>query len=284
MAVPPLRALVGAGHEVVLVVTNPPRRRGRRSAPSPTPVAEAAEELGLEVAHEPEDILGHDPELGVVVAYGHIIRPHLLERLRMVNLHFSLLPRWRGAAPVERAILSGDRETGICLMEVEEGLDTGGVFAREVVPIEVGTTAEALRQHLAAIGSEMLVETLQAPLGDPTPQSPVGVTYAEKITSEDLRLQWKRPARDLARTVSVGGAWTTLHGKRLKVLQASVTDADDTGTPDVDGQPGELVDKAVVCGSGALVLEQLQPEGKAPMDARAFLNGARIDAGTRLGT
>ncbi|MGI9578414.1 MAG: methionyl-tRNA formyltransferase [Microthrixaceae bacterium] len=283
-AVPPLHALVGAGHEVALVVTNPPRRRGRRSDPSPTPVGLAAEQLGLDVSYQAEDVLDADAELGVVVAYGHIIGPEVLARLRMVNLHFSLLPRWRGAAPVERAILAGDSETGVCVMEVEEGLDTGGVFASTRVPIERGTTAAELRDQLVAEGSEMLVATLAAPLGEPTPQASEGVTYAEKLSSSDLQLQWERSAAELVAMVMVGGAWTTLRGKRLKVLQASAVDADVRDASGAEFHPGELVDEVVICGSGALELEQLQPEGKAPMPALAFLNGARIDPGTRLGT
>ena len=284
MAVPPLRALVGAGHEVLLVVTNPPRRRGRRSAPSGTPVALAAEELGLRVTHEPDDILGVDAELGVVVAYGRIIKPHVLDHTRMVNLHFSLLPRWRGAAPLERAILEGDRETGVCLMEVEEGLDTGGVFAREAVRIEPGTTAAELRGRLVDIGSDMLLSALSGPLGEPVAQPEAGVTYAEKIQPAELELDWTRSAGELDRVVRVGGAWTTLDGRRIKVLQARPLDADEPNMPGVTGHPGELVGKVVLCGNGALELGQLQPEGKAPMEAQAFLNGARLGDGTRLGT
>ena len=143
MAVPPLRALVAAGHDVALVVTRPDRRRGRGTAASPSPVKAAALELGLPVSHDVDDALGADAELGVVVAFGRIIKPHVLEALPMINVHFSLLPRWRGAAPVERALLAGDEVTGVCVMGVEETLDTGPVYGCRTVPIPGDTTAEA---------------------------------------------------------------------------------------------------------------------------------------------
>ena len=145
MAVPPLRALVEAGHDVVGVVTRADTRRGRGGAHSPSPVKAAAEALGIPVGHDPDDVLdavAAGAELGVVVAYGRIIKPHLLDAIPMVNLHFSLLPRWRGAAPVERAILAGDPETGVGVMRVEEGLDTGGIYAEARVPIAPDTTAD----------------------------------------------------------------------------------------------------------------------------------------------
>ena len=165
MAVPPLRALVAAGHEVVLVVTRADRRRGRGSAASPSPVKAAALELGIPVTDDIEQLLGIDAELGVVVAYGRIIKPHVLAHLPMVNVHFSLLPRWRGAAPVERALLAGDDVTGVCIMDVEEGLDTGGVHARRELPIGPTTTADDLRRDLVAIGTELLLDVLSRPLG-----------------------------------------------------------------------------------------------------------------------
>jgi len=212
MAVPPLRALVEAGHEVVLAVTNPPSRRGRRSGPQPTAVGAAAAELGIPVSHDPDDILATDADLGVVVAFGRIIKPHVLAHLSIVNLHFSLLPRWRGAAPVERAILAGDDRTGVCVMDVEEGLDTGGVYASAEVDLSPGTSAHQLREQLVELGTTLLVQALSAPLGSPEPQAAEGVTYAEKLTAEDLHLDWERDAAALARVVAVGGAWTTVDG------------------------------------------------------------------------
>ena len=168
MSVPPLRALDAAGFEIVLVVTNPDRRRGRGSATTPSPVKAAALELGLPVTHDVDDVVDCGADLGVVVAFGRIIRPHVLAALPMVNLHFSLLPRWRGAAPVERAILAGDPTTGVDLMVVEEGLDTGAVHARVELDIGRDESADALRHRLVSTGSELLVETLAAGLGTPS--------------------------------------------------------------------------------------------------------------------
>jgi len=257
LAVPPLRALVAAGFDVALVVTRADKRRGRRAEPSPSPVKEAAVELGLPVVHRVEDALGAGADLGVVVAYGALIKPPVLAELPMVNLHFSLLPRWRGAAPVERAILAGDAETGVCVMQIEEGLDTGPVFACERVPIGPTTTADELRSTLVDVGTPLLVETLRAGLGSSTPQVGEPV-YAAKIEPEDLRLDWSRPAEELARIVRVGGAWTTFRGKRLKVLEAVVTD-------------------------GHLTLDVVQPEGRGPMPAAEWQRGARLAPGETLG-
>lgn len=277
MAVPPLRALLDAGHEVVLVVSNPDRRRGRRRAPEPTAVKAAALEAGIPVTADPDDILSIDADLGVVVAYGRIIRPHVLAHLPMVNLHFSLLPRWRGAAPVERAILAGDETTGVCVMDVAEELDTGAVHARAEVDIRPGETAAELRDRLVSTGTELLVETLSAPLGVGEPQSPDGVTYADKIATDDLRLDWERPARELGRVVRVGGAWTTWRGARLKVHGAEPVEVDGPGPGAVDGD-------LVGCGEGSLRLQEVQPEGRSAMGAGDWLRGARPAPGERLGS
>ena len=275
-AAPPLRALVAAGHEVVLVVTRPDRRRGRGRATSPSPVKAAALELGLAVTDDIEQLLGIDAELGVVVAYGRIIKPHVLAHLPMVNVHFSLLPRWRGAAPVERALLAGDDVTGVCIMAVEEGLDTGGVLARRAVPIEPTATAAALRRELTAIGAELLVDVLSRPLGTPEPQ--VGeVTYAAKIDPAELELDWTQPAAHLDRVVRVGGAWTTFRGRRLKVLAATPV-ATDVGPGALDGEA-----TTVGAATGGLRIETVQPEGKAPMSWAAFANGAHPRPGEHFG-
>ncbi len=249
MAVLPLEALVAAGHEVALVVTRPDTRRGRGSGTSPSPVKAAAERLGLPVSHEVDDVLAVGAELGVVVAYGRIVKPHVLAEIPMVNLHFSLLPRWRGAAPVERALLAGDDTTGVCVMAVEEGLDTGGVYARTEVPIGSTTTSDDLRRQLVADGTRLLVKTLAEGLGTPEPQ--VGTpTYAAKIDTEELRIDWTRPVTDIDRLIRLGGAWTTFRGGRFKIHAAHVVD-------------GEIVPSVV------------QPEGKPRMDADAWRNGAR---------
>src|ERR1700722_21033494 len=173
MAVPPLRALVDAGHDIALCVTRPDRRRGRGSAVTPSPVKAAALELGLAVSHSMEDVADAGVELAVVVAYGRIIPVSLLEQVPMVNLHFSLLPRWRGAAPVERALLAGDRETGVCLMKVEEGLDTGPVYAVRTVPLDDVITLDALRRQLVSVASALVVDALAegvSGLPDPVPE------------------------------------------------------------------------------------------------------------------
>lgn len=287
MAVPPLRALHAAGHEIVLVVTGVDKRRGRRGAPSPNPVKAAALELGLPVAHDPDEVLGLDADLGVVVAYGRLIRPHQLAALDMVNLHFSLLPRWRGAAPVERALLEGDERTGVCLMAVEEGLDTGCVYRRDEVPIGPSTTAAELRSTLVRVGTELLVRALADGLGACEPQPAEGVTHAAKLSSADLELDWSRAARELSRVVRVGGAWTTLQGARLKVHAAEVVADEDLDATERAVEPGIVVEHhgrpTVRCGGGALVLQDVQPAGKAAMDARDWANGAR-PVGRRLGS
>lgn len=277
MAVPPLEALHREGHEIALVVSNPDRRRGRGSATSPSPVKAAALDLGLPVTDDLDQVASVGAELGVVVAYGRIIPVRLLELLPMVNLHFSLLPRWRGAAPVERAILAGDTVTGVCLMDVAEGLDTGGIHDCTEVPIGLDTTAEQLRSALVAAGTDLLVRCLERGLGEARPQPEDGVTYAAKLTAEDRHLDWGRPAEELHRVVRVGGAWTTFREQRLKVVSARVAEEGP------EGVPGELVSGTLVrCGAGVLELVEVQPEGKAPMAAEAWANGAR-PAGEHLG-
>jgi len=279
MAVPPLRGLIDAGHDLVLVVSNPDRRRGRRQEPTPTPVKALAVEAGLPVTDDPDDVLAVEADLGVVVAYGRIIRPHVLEHLAMVNLHFSLLPRWRGAAPVERAILAGDERTGVCVMDVEEGLDTGGVHAVAEVPISQSCTAAELRDELVGGGTELLVRSLAEPLGPSEPQAADGITYASKLTPADLELHWDQSAVVLSRIVRVGGAWTTVAGRRLKVLEAEPVELDQQ-----EAGPAHLAGDVAVCGAGGLRLVRVQPEGKGPMAYADWANGARVDADTQLGT
>jgi methionyl-tRNA formyltransferase len=302
MAVAPLEALVQRGFDVALVVTRADKRRGRGSALLPSPVKEAAVALGLAVTHRVDDVLAAGADLGVVVAYGQLIKAHVLEALPMVNLHFSLLPRWRGAAPVERALLAGDDETGVCLMQLEEGLDTGPVFGCERVPITTRTTAAALRSELVRVGTDLLAGSLEAGLGEPRPQ--VGEpTYAAKVEPGELAIDWSRPAEELDRLVRLGGAWTTLRGQRLKVLAAEADLEPDDVTP-VARAPGELTPGDVTpvarasgglapgavagdrvgTGRGSLVLREVQPEGRAPMAVTAWRNGARLSPGERLGT
>jgi methionyl-tRNA formyltransferase len=284
VAVPPLLALHAAGHRIVTVVSGPDKRRGRGRATSPSPVKAAAVELGIPVTDQPDDLLEVSADLGVVVAYGRIIKPHLLAHLAMVNLHFSLLPRWRGAAPVERAILAGDDRTGVCVMDVEEGLDTGGIHALVEVPIDDRITADALRDELARLGSDLLVETLANGLGTATPQAGDGITYASKLSPEEFELHWDRPAVELHRIVRIGGAWTTFRGARFKVVAAERLDPDAPALQDSAPAPGHLDGLVVGCGDGgALRLVTVQPEGKAPMDAASWVNGARPGPADRLG-
>jgi methionyl-tRNA formyltransferase len=275
-AVPPLRALVGAGHDVVLAVTRADKRRGRGAEVTPSPVKVAAAELGVPVSHRVDDVLETRAELGVVVAFGQLIKPHVLAVVPMVNMHFSLLPRWRGAAPVERAIMAGDDETGVCIMAVEEGLDTGGVFSLERVRIRPDETAVELRARLVAIGTPLLLDALGRPggLGEAMPQEGEP-TYAAKVTPADLELDWSRPAEELARLPRVGKAWTVFRGRRLIVVEARAV----TG----DGAPGEIDGVVVWAGDGGLELVRVQPEGKGVVDAGAWRNGARPRAGERLG-
>lgn len=269
MAVPPLIALHDAGFEIALVVTGKDKRRGRRAEPSPTPVKLAAIEHGLPVSHDLADVAGVGADLAVVVAYGQIIKRPLLELLPMINLHFSLLPRWRGAAPVERAILAGDSTTGVCVMAVEEGLDTGGIYASAELAIRRGSTAADLGQQLTAAGSRLLVRTLRAGLGDAVPQKGEP-TYAAKLHAEDLQVHWEASADDVGRIVRVGGAWTTFRGRRFKVNAAKVW-PDETGP----GSAGELHGDRVTCASGTVQLISVQPEGKAATAFADWANGAR---------
>ena len=270
MAVEPLRALVDAGFQIVGVVTRPDKRRGRGSELLPSPVKRVALELGLPVFHSVDEALGLGADLGVVVAFGQLIKPHALAALGMVNLHFSLLPRWRGAAPVERALLAGDKRTGVCLMQLDEGLDTGPVYACVETSISAADTGDSLRQRLVEIGTELLVEHLSSGLGTPEPQQGE-MTYAAKLGPDDFRLDWSRPAVERLRVVRLGGAFTTMRGKRLKVLDAAIVDPTATGAT----LEGDV--------AGGLRLITVQPESKAPMSCAAFVNGARPVAGECLG-
>ncbi len=281
-AVPALEALHEAGHDVALVVTQPDRRRGRRSEPSPSPVREAAETLGVPVrtpeksSEVVDEVAATGADIGVVVAFGQLLPPALLDAVPhgFVNVHFSLLPRWRGAAPVERAMLAGDRETGVCIMALEAGLDTGPVYARERTPIGGSETAGELRARLVTLGTELLVATLpRIPEVRPEPQRGEP-TYADKLSVDEFALDWEQSAEDLARVVRSGnprpGAWTTDHGTRLKVWRVRPLSAC------IDAEPGTVFGHTrVATGDGALELVEVQPEGRRAMDANAWLAGRR---------
>ena len=275
LAVPVLEALVDAGHEVAVVVTRPDRRRGRGGALTPTAVKEAATRLGLEVTDDVGSLAAGGLDLGVVVAYGAMVPTDVLDRLTMLNLHFSLLPRWRGAAPVERAILAGDASTGVCVMGLEPTLDTGPVYARAATDVD-DKRLEALRGELVVLGTDLLVGLLaRAPLPAPVPQEGEA-TYAKKVTDEDLELDFTRSATQLARVVRLGRARTVAGGARLGVREAEVV-------AEASGAPGELVDDVVACGEGGLRLLTIVPEGRTAMSPAAWRRGLRHEAPSRLG-
>jgi methionyl-tRNA formyltransferase len=288
-AVRPLRALVGAGHDVAFVVTQPDRRRARGAGTQPSPVKAAALELGLRVltperAREIVDELqSSGAQLGVVVAFGQLLPTAVLDALPggFLNLHFSLLPRWRGAAPVERAILAGDAETGVDLMRIEAGLDTGPVYARARVAIGPDETAGELHERLVTAGTALLVDALPGvPAATPEPQAGEA-TYADKLTVDEFRLDATATASRLARLVRAGnprpGAWFTVGGKRVKVWRARAEAPEpalEAGMVDTAGRMGTA--------DGVLALDEVQPEGKRVMTGAAWRagvrGGVRIDA------
>lgn len=278
MAVGPLRALVAAGHDVALVVSQPDRKRARGGSLVASPVKAAATELGLATSDRVDDVIEAGAGLGVVVAYGRLIRPHVLWAVPMVNIHFSLLPRWRGAAPVERAILAGDTVTGVCVMALEEGLDTGPIYASEEVAIGPDDTTEELRAGLGDRGTALLVDLLDKDeLPPPRPQ--LGEpTYAAKLAPADHHLDWHLPAVELHRVVRVGQAWTTFRGCRLKVHRTRLVH-------DATMSPGALDHTTLVVGTGdgGLQLVEVQPEGRPVQSAGAWRNGARLVPEDHLG-
>lgn len=277
VAVGPLRALVMEGHDIAIVVSQPDRKRGRGGQLVPSPVKAAALDLGLPVSDRVDDVAGVGAELGVVVAFGRLIKPHVLAALPMVNMHFSLLPRWRGAAPVERAILAGDSETGVCLMGLEEGLDTGPVYESASIEIGPDDTADDLRARLVQIGTEMLLRALRDGLPEPTAQTGEP-TYAAKVEPPEHEIDWSRSAVDIHRQIRIGQAWTTLRGRRLKVHRTRLV-----GDP-LDLPAGQIdpVGLRVGTGHGSVELVKVQPEGKPSQPASAWRNGARLAAGDRF--
>ncbi|MGE3142629.1 MAG: methionyl-tRNA formyltransferase [Hyphomonadaceae bacterium] len=292
-AVPSLAALIAAGHEIVCVYAQPPRPAGRGQALRKTPVHAFAEAHGLE-ARTPRSLrtpeaqaafaaLGLD--LAVVVAYGLILPKPILDapRLGCINLHGSLLPRWRGAAPIQRALMAGDRITGVQVMRMEEGLDTGPVYASVETPIEADDTAGSLHDRMAALGAPLLAHTvteIEAARARARPQEQEGVTYAHKITPSETRIDWAQSARRVdcqIRGLSpYPGAWFEWNGARIKALDSRV----GLGA----GAPGEALDDAmlIACGEGAVRLTRVQRAGKGALDAADYLRGAPLPAGARL--
>ena len=282
MAVPVLRALVGAGVEVVHVITRADKRRARGNDLHPSPVKAAAIELGLNVSHTAQDLIDiHQQkpfDLAVVVAYGALIKVPVLKVVPMLNLHVSLLPRWRGAAPIERALLSGDEQTGVCLMQVEEGLDTGAVLGRSTMAITASTTADDIRSTLMEAGTQLLLDQLRDGLCEPVAQQGES-TYAKKIEPAELCIDWTDSAEQISRLIRLGGAWSLFRGKRLKIHEAIVVDS-------ASDSPGALrIDKAtahIATTHGSLDLRVVQPEGKPRMDIASWINGARPTTGEKL--
>jgi methionyl-tRNA formyltransferase len=294
-AVPALLALAAAGHEIACVYSQPPRPAGRGHRETPSPVHAAAAERGWPV-RTPASLRDADAQAAfsalnldaaVVAAYGLILPQAVLDapRLGCLNVHASLLPRWRGAAPIQRAILAGDTETGVSIMRMEAGLDTGPVLLERAVPIGPEDTARDLHDRLAALGAILIVEALEGLVAGrltPTPQPAGGVTYAAKLARGEARLDWRRPAVALARQVRAFTPWPGAHfempdGTRLKVLAADLL-------TDAAGAPGEVLDErlTIACGAGALRPIRLQRPGKAPAETEAVLRGFPIPAGTRL--
>jgi methionyl-tRNA formyltransferase len=289
-AVPALRALHGAGHKIAAVYCQPPRPAGRGHAVRRCPVHEAALALGLEVRTplrlrrsegEHAAFAALDLDAAVVAAYGLILPEPMLAAPRRgcLNIHASLLPRWRGAAPIQAAILAGDAETGVTIMQMDAGLDTGPMLLAEAVPIGERTTAAALHDALAELGARLILRALEAN-PPPRPQPNEGATYAPKLTREDGRMDWTRDARALDRRVRALNPWpgtfTFLAGEVLKVLEAEPADG--------AGGPGTVLDAklTVATGAGALRLRRVQAPGRAALDAAAFLRGHSVPAGTRL--
>jgi methionyl-tRNA formyltransferase len=264
-----LSELIRSGFEIAHVVTRADARRGRGSSTTPSPVKRVAVDNAIDVSHDMTWLKENSDRelLGVVVAYGKIIPVSVLSRIPMVNIHFSLLPRWRGAAPVERAILAGDLRTGVCIMNVEETLDTGDVFARREIEILDTHTSENLTDDLAVVGGQLLVDTLNEGLGSGVPQTGE-TTYATKVSSDELRLDWNVSSIEVLRRVRAVRSYTMIGSQRLKILRAEpLLDPVkiDAGQCDAAGIVGTR--------DGAVRLVSVQPEGKAAMDVAAWLRG-----------
>ncbi len=290
-SVPILDAIVDQGHDVAAVYSQPPRPAGRGKKERPSPVHQRADALGLLVRHpvslkgpeEQEAFAALQADVAVVVAYGLLLPQTILDapRLGCVNVHASDLPRWRGAAPIQRAIMAGDETTAVCLMQMEAGLDTGPVLLREEVAIASDETAGTLHDKLFVAGAAIVraalpkLEALQ-----PKPQPTEGVTYAQKIDKSEAKVDWTAPAAHIDAQIRglspFPGAWTTVNGKRLKLLVSRVATGSGTAGTVLRGL-------TVACGRGAVEIMQVQPEGKGPMAAEDWLRGARIAPGDLMG-
>lgn len=288
-SVPVLDALHSA-HEVVCVYCQPPRQAGRGKKERPTPVHARALDLGLEVRHptslkSPEtqaEFAALNADVAVVVAYGLILPQAVLDTPEhgCLNIHASLLPCWRGAAPIHRAIMSGDAQTGVCIMQMEAGLDTGPVLLREATPIGTMETTGALHDRLSEMGARMIVEALETlDTLNPEAQPDDGVTYANKIDKAEARIDWDLPAPEVARKINglspFPGAWCRVGDERLKLLQAEAVET--------QGDAGEVMGELIIgCATGAVRIHRAQREGKRPMEASELLRGLQLTIGTKL--
>lgn len=290
-SVPVLDALIAAGHEIAAVYCQPPRPAGRGKKHRPTPVHQRSEELGLEVRHPVSlksdsaqaDFAALDADIAIVVAYGLILPQAVLDAPAhgCLNIHASLLPRWRGAAPIHRAIMAGDAQTGVCIMQMEAGLDTGPVLLRREVSIGAHETTAQLHDRLSALGAVAVVDAL-ATLSDlaPRAQPHDGVTYAAKIDKTEARIDWTRSAVEVDRLIRglspFPGAWFLHDNVRIKALGSRVVDG--------DGIPGQVLDGPlrVACGTGAVALTRLQKAGKAAQDVAVFQSGTQVAPGSVL--
>lgn len=290
-SVPALDGLIEAGHEICAVYCQPPRPAGRGKKARPSPVQTRAEHLGLMVRHptslrdrqEHEAFAALNADVAIVVAYGLLLPKPILDAPTRgcLNIHASLLPRWRGAAPIHRAIMAGDEKTGICIMQMEEGLDTGPVLLRVETDIGAEETTAALHDRLSNMGAVSVVDALDClDQLTPEPQSEEGVTYAAKIDKAEAKVDWTHPATEVSRLIRglspFPGAWTEFSGQRIKLLNARLKDG--------SGKPGCVLDNAltIACGQGAVQVTRLQKAGKAPQDSAAFQRGLAIPEGTQL--
>jgi len=303
VAVEPLRAIVNAGFQVDLVVTGVDKRRGRGSQTSPCPVKRVALELGLSVSHDIEDAvkvvssisaMSQGKTIGVVVAFGQIIPTSVLQEIPMINIHYSLLPRWRGAAPVERALLAGDEITGVCIMKIVEELDAGDILASVSTPISSSDTVATLRERLGVLAVPLLVQVLRE--GSDVGVAQVGdVVTASKMKSSDLLIDWSHDALSADRKVRVGGAFTMLHNKRLKIHSLNICAPPSSWVTNTDMIVGavenhvvngsiRIVDGRVLvaCAHGCVDLVEVQPEGKSRISAIDWSLGARLDTNSRF--
>ena len=287
-SVPTLNALVDAGHEIVAVYTQPPRPAGRGKQPRPTPVAARAKVLGLPIRTplnfkdqaDRDALAALNADAAVVVAYGLLLPQAVLDAPKQgcFNLHASLLPRWRGAAPIQRAIMAGDTQTGVCIMQMEAGLDTGPVLLRKTVEIGATETTGALHDRLASLGAAAIVQALDQ-LDQLTPhiQPDAGVTYAAKIDKAEARVDWTKPATEVDQLIRglspFPGAWCDVAGERVKLLASQRASG--------DAAPGTVLDGfTIACGTGAVTITRAQRQGKKAMSAEEVLRG--LDLGARL--